>query len=198
MPGGAWSRLWLVEVEGKACVARQAGFGEPSLRWLARLQSVAGREGLRLAPMIPARSGALTVGGWTVEPWLEGLPGRPSDLFEIRSGLRRMHRATRGGPARPGLVRSAPLRLAGKVAEVAAVHGDVHPGNVLRLASGGLALIDWEEARIGDLRLDLGFPRDAAGRAAYAVSEAVACWRVEPERARTMARRARCIGYTGP
>ncbi|MBA3908949.1 MAG: hypothetical protein C0524_03480 [Rhodobacter sp.] len=194
MPGGARSRLWRVEVEGRLCVARQVRAGEPSLRWLARLQAVATREGLCLAPMIPSRSGALTVGGWTVEPWLDGLPGNATDLGEVRHGLRRMHRATRVWPARPGLVRRLPLRLAAPAAQVSAVHGDVHAGNVLRLAGGSLALIDWEEARIGDPQLDLGFERDAAGRAAHAASEAAACWWVEPDRARAMARMVRLSG----
>jgi Ser/Thr protein kinase RdoA (MazF antagonist) len=191
MPGGARSRLWRVEVGGVPCVARRVAVGEPSLCWLARLQAVAVAQGLRLAPLIPASNGALTVGGWTVEPWLEGQPGTAADLPEVRRALRRMHRATRGWPARPGLVPRLPLRLPVATGKVAAVHGDVHPGNVLRLAGGGLALIDWEEARIGDTRLDLGFSRDAAGRAAHAAAEVAACWRVEPERARIMARRLR-------
>jgi Ser/Thr protein kinase RdoA (MazF antagonist) len=193
MPGGARSRLWRVEVGGRTCVARRVTAGEPSLRWLVRLQAVAVAQGLRLAPLIPASNGAMTVGGWTVEPWLEGQPATAADLPEVRRVLQRMHRATRGLPPRPGLVSRLPLRLPVEKGEVAAVHGDVHPGNVLRLAGGGLALIDWEEARIGDTRLDLGFSRDAAGRAAHAAAEVAACWRVEPQRARMMARRLRLI-----
>ncbi len=193
MPGGARSQLWRVEVDGKPCVARRVTAGEPSLRWLVRLQSVAVAQGLRLAPLIPAPSGALRVGGWTVESWLEGHPGTAADLPEVRQALRRMHRATRGWPPRPGLVPRLPVMLQASAAEIAAVHGDVHSGNVLRLAAGGLALIDWEEARLGDTRLDLGFARDAAGRAAHAAAEVAACWRAEPERARMMARRLRAI-----
>jgi Phosphotransferase enzyme family len=193
MQGGARSRLWRVTVAGKPCIARRVTVSEPSLRWLARLQAVAVAQGLWLAPLIPTGTGALTAGGWTVEPLLEGRPGTAADLPEIRQALRRMHRATRGWPARPGLVPRLPLRLVHPVTEVAAVHGDVHQGNVLRLAGGGLALIDWEEARIGDTRLDLGFSRDAAGRAAHAAAEVAACWRIEPDRARAMARRLRLI-----
>lgn len=197
MTGGARSQLWRVEVAGRPCVARRVTVGEASLRWLARLQAVALSQGLRLAPMLPAPSGALTVGGWTVEPWLEGRPGTAADLPELRRGLGRMHRASRRFPARPGFVTRLPLRLPSPGGEVAAVHGDVHPGNVLRLSGGGLALIDWEEARLGDIRLDLGFPRNAAGRAAHVAAEVAACWRVEPERARRMARILRAIGQAG-
>jgi aminoglycoside phosphotransferase (APT) family kinase protein len=90
--------------------------------------------------------------------------------------------------------RRLPIRaLQMPVPEVSAVHGHVHPGNVLRLASGGLALIDWEEAQIGDLRLDLGFSADATGRAAHAALELRACWWAEPDRARKMARRLRVL-----
>ncbi len=193
MPGGARSRLWRVDVAGSHCVARRVVVGEPSLRWLQRLQTVALAQGMQLAPLMPSLSGALTVGGWTVEPWLDGHRGMPADLATLRSTLRRMHRATRGWPPRPGLVPRVPLRVKVVAAEVAAVHGDVHPGNVLRLAGGGLALIDWEEARIGDTRLDLGYPRDAAGRATHAAAEVAACWRAEPQRARSMARLLRVL-----
>jgi Ser/Thr protein kinase RdoA (MazF antagonist) len=169
-------------------VARRVSAGEPSFRWLDRLQAVAVSRGVRLAPLIPSHNGALTVGGWTVEPLLEGYPGTDADLPEIRRALRRMHRATRRWPARPGLVPRLPMQLAQPVGEVAAVHGDVHSANVLRLAGGDLAIVDWEEARIGDTRLDLGFPGNAAGRAAHATAEVRACWKIEPERARAMAR----------
>jgi Phosphotransferase enzyme family len=193
MPGGARSRLWRVDVAGAPCVARRVAAGEPSLRWLARLQGVALVQGVRLAPMIPSRTGALTVAGWTVEPLLEGSPGTSEDLPEVRRALRRMHRATRSFPPRPGRVPRLPVRLHVELAEVAAVHGDVHPGNVLRLAGGRLALIDWEEAQVGDTRLDLGFPRDASGRAAHAAAEVAACWWQEPERARDLARVVRAL-----
>ncbi len=190
MPGGGRSRLWRVEICGVAHVAREGAACEPSLRWLWRLQAVAARAGVRLASMVPSQSGALTVAGWTVEPWLEGTPGVEADLPGVRRALRRMHRATRDWPERPGPVRRAPVRLPG-VPERAAVHGDVHVGNLVRLAGGGVALIDWEEARIGDPRLDLGFSRDAAGQAAHSVAEVQACWWAEPQRARRMARRLR-------
>jgi Ser/Thr protein kinase RdoA (MazF antagonist) len=193
MQGGARSRLWRVLVKGTPCVARQGAVGEPSLRWVQRLQQVAMAQGVRLAPFVPSASGALTVGGWTVEPWLDGQPGTPADLPEVRRALRRMHRATTGFPPRPGLVRRLPVRLPCEGVRVAAVHGDVHPGNVLRLAGGGLALIDWEEARLGDIRLDLGFARGAAGRAAHAAAEVAACWWAEPARARAMARLVRMV-----
>ena len=193
MQGGARSRLWRVDVAGRLCVARRVAVGEPSLRWLQRLQAVAVAQGVRLAPLMPAQTGALTVGGWTVEPWLDGRPGTAADLAAVRSTLRRMHRAARAWPPRPGLVPRLPLRVKVATPEVAAVHGDVHPGNVLRLAGGGLAMIDWEEARLGDTRLDLGFARDAAGRAAHAAAEVAACWWAEPDRARMMARIVRTL-----
>lgn len=193
MQGGARSRLWRVAVAGSPCVARRAAVGEPSLRWLQRLQALALAQGVQLAPLLPSQTGALTIGGWTVEPWLEGRPGMPADLATLRCSLRRMHRATWGWPPRPCLVPRVPLRVKVAAPEAAAVHGDVHPGNVLRLAGGGLALIDWEEAQLGDTRLDLGFPRDAAGRAAHAAAEVVACWQTEPHRARSMARLLRVL-----
>lgn len=128
---------------------------------------------------------------------LDGQPGTVADLPGIRLALGRMHRATRGWPQRPGPAPRLPLQLPDWTQDVAAVHGDVHAGNLLRLADGALALIDWEEARICDRRLDLGFSRDAAGRAAHAAAEVAACWRLEPDRARRMSRMLRAMPLSG-
>ena len=38
---------------------------------------------------------------------------------------------------------------------VGIVHGDVHPGNVVRSADGGLVLIDFDDVSLGPVRLDL-------------------------------------------
>ena len=37
------------------------------------------------------------------------------------------------------------------------LHGDFHPGNVLRRPDGALVVIDWSGCRVGDPRLDLGW-----------------------------------------
>jgi Phosphotransferase enzyme family len=197
LPGGARSVLWRVRLNGRNCVARRVVASEASLRWLDRLQGVAQRQAIGLARLIPAPNGALALGGWTLEPWLDGMQGQMSDLTALRSALRRMHRAAQGFPPRPGHASRLPIALPEGSAERVAVHGDVHPGNVLRLSHGGLALIDWEEARLGDPRLDLGFGSNAAGRFAHAAAEVAACWRAEPERARKMARLVRLLRQRG-
>lgn len=121
-------------------------------------------------------------------------------------------------PAMPAKLVAACLRawepLAGR--PTAALHGDLGPGNVLMTASGP-ALIEWDEARRDAALFDLASlpPRQQAGGQPPAPSgifgsgagqeadeiaghtvaaraclawEVAVCWRVEPARARRLAR----------
>ncbi|MCU0802988.1 MAG: phosphotransferase [Rhodobacteraceae bacterium] len=193
MPGGGRSCLWRVEIAGVLHVARAGAASQPALRWLDRVQSLAQRLGIRLAPLVPTVTGALSANGWTIEPFLPGQPGQARDLPTLRVALRRLHRMTHGWPPRPGLMRRVPVGrgLLPQPDDVAVVHGGVHPGNVIRLPEGQLALIDWEESRVDDVRLDLGFDRNASGRRDHILAEVQACWWAEPARARAMVRQAR-------
>lgn len=71
------------------------------------------------------------------------------------------------------------------------VHGDLNPGNVI-LTPNGPALVDWDESRADHLFLDLsplGGRQSVRQRRAALAYEVACCWRVEPERARRLARR---------
>ncbi|NJM84354.1 MAG: aminoglycoside phosphotransferase family protein, partial [Tabrizicola sp.] len=102
--------------------------------------------------------------------------------------------ASRAPVPGPSACRDSLLRRMPLARPEAAIHGDVHAGNLLRLGDGRLALIDWEEARLGPVAQDLGYGPGAEARASHAAAEVSACWRAEPGRARAMARRLRMIG----
>ncbi len=198
LPGGARSRLWLCERAGSWFVARAVHEGETGLRWQDRVQAMAGRCGMTVARMVPAASGAFARGGVVLEPFLVGTPAHGADLAALAPGIARLHRATRDWPQRPGyraamLPHGLAARLPVPLGRVAVVHGDLHPGNLLRLPTGRLALIDWEEARVDAARLD----RMALAQRPSLAAEVVACWHAEPARARRLARRA-MAGATAP
>jgi hypothetical protein len=203
-PGGARSRLWLVGRPDGLWLARAVTAGEPSLRWQDQVQAMTQRCGIAVARMRPTASGAFAAGGIVLEPFLDSLPGRAEDLTALAPRLRRWHAATRGTGPRPGLAAAAAAaarlppglarrcRMALPQGPRTAVHGDLHPGNLLRLPGGGLALVDWEEARRDAAAVDEVALRGglAGGRRAAALApEVVACWQAEPARARALARR---------
>ena len=179
------------------------------MRWLQRLLGLAARAGLGSAAPLPSTDGRLVVGDWTAERWVEGRSGTRDDLRSLAPRIARMHALARGLPARPGAggaagsgrgrppgdAASAPVRLRAALAdarhgEVTAIHGDLHPGNLV-VAPDGPVLIDWDEARRDGASFDLA----ALGRHVppqaerlSAIWEIGCCWRPEPERARRLAR----------
>lgn len=196
LTGGARSALWRVDVNGQPCVARRSADGEASLRWLARVLAAAKAAGLVVPVLCPARDGRLAVAGWTMEAYLAGHPAMPADLPALATPLARFHRRTADFPQRPAW--HTPLLPTGVKAQVqrvwpegrqAVIHGDLHAGNVLRLPGGRLALLDWEEARRDTPAIDRAALSGFAGQQRlHAAVEVLVCWRVEPARARAMAR----------
>lgn len=207
MAGGARSVLWRAERGAERLVVRRCHESEPSLRWLLGVQRAAERAGFSAACLIPSADGRLGVGGWTAEPFLEGQPADDRDVVALRPVVLRWQSRLRGLSQRPGhqCLRKA-RHLPGPVMRIVravvpdgplvAVHGDIHAGNLMRLPSGRLGLIDWEEARadhggvdLPDLRANSRGDQDRL----WLVAEVAACWRAEPERARRLARRLRAM-----
>ncbi|WP_179379594.1 phosphotransferase [Jannaschia marina] len=193
--GGARRSVWRGRLNGREIVAKSPALPEPSLCWQLRVETLARRAGFDTPGLLPTRSGALASAGWTVEPFLAGAPLSPTAIPPLL--LVRFHAACAGVPRRPGRRArrlpgrwdrlAAPRRPAGPVG---VIHGDLHAGNLLRRPSGRIALLDWEEARIGPRLLDLaackpGLPRALA---AQMRSELAACATSEPHHAKRLAR----------
>ncbi|MEM7489395.1 MAG: phosphotransferase [Pseudomonadota bacterium] len=185
MAGGARRTLFCGTLRGQPVIAKSHAAPEPSLRWQRRIEAAARRAGLVTPGLIPAATGTLAAGGWTLEPHLPGRPGTPTDLATLP--LARFHAAARDLPPRPGPAPRLPAgwaRLAHIPGPEGSIHGDLHPGNLLRLPSGRLALLDWAEARRGPVAID----RAAPGSPTHLRAELAACAGPEPQRARAMAR----------
>ncbi|NQZ73036.1 MAG: phosphotransferase [Dinoroseobacter sp.] len=185
---------------------------EASLRWLEPLKAVARQAGLVVPGLLPSRSGALSVDGWTCEPFVAmSAAGQDADLREARVKMGQVHRTTLGHPQRPGFVSArdvvggvsggdvdlsaVPQNLAARLreslaalpkADMSAIHGDLGLGNLGRGANGGLVLFDWDEARVDDPIFDLE-ALDEVTRQAKLAWEILCSWQCEPAYARTLA-----------
>ncbi|GAB2603255.1 hypothetical protein GCM10027168_40330 [Streptomyces capparidis] len=217
-PLGGGARNEVVEVwrGGERLVARRSRRAAAALEWELDLLAFLGRHGFRVPEVVPAADGRRHVGGVVVQRWLEGVPPRDRDWPDVAAELRRLHALTRGRPQRPGFCSTRELLRRDRGGDVdlsampdaavdacrrawrglggvptAVVHGDPCAGNV-RVSAAGVGLLDWDEARVDHVDLDLAdlpcpaLPphRLAAARAAVHAWEAANGWLLEPEYAR--------------
>lgn len=204
LAGGVANDVWRVRVGGRLAVARLGARSGADLAWETELIRHLDREGLSVPMPIPTTDGRLFADGLTVMTFVEGGPPESeADWRRVAETLRRLHRATRGWPQRPGWrsstdlitaetgakvdlgamppeavarCRAAWARLAGRPTCV--VHGDPNSRNVL-VTAGRVALIDWDEAHVDVPDLDLALPWNAAGLEAGAydiATQASAAW----------------------
>lgn len=181
---------------------------EGAAAWLLPVMDALAVHGL-LAPR-PLRSvdGRLVVEGWTCEPFVDGVPcatvslrrawPRLSKSLGQRPGFAAalaLQHISRGGdidlstmpPPLVRAIRKAWERLPRAVHCI--VHGDLTRSNLIQTPDG-IAVIDWDEARLDHPGFDnvaLGQATTAEARAAQAW-ETACCWQIEPHRARTLAR----------
>ena len=198
------NQVWSVRVNGAAAVARLGSRSDADLAWETALLRHLHREGLAVPVPIPTSDGRLFASGLVVMTFVEGVPpDTESDWRRVAETLRRVHRATKDWPQRPGWKSSTDLlhadtgtkvdlnampaeavtrcraawaRLVGR--QRCVVHGDPNPGNI-RMTADRVALIDWDEAHVDVSELDLVLPHNAAGLDDIALdvaSQASAAW----------------------
>lgn len=187
-----------------------------ALDWELDLLEHLGGCGFTVPAVVPTLDGRRHVRGVVVQEWLNGRPPAPGDWGAVAAELQRLHAFTRGWSQRPGFRSARDLLLHERGGDVdlsvmpraavracreawrglagvplAVVHGDPAPGNV-RVTARGVALLDWDEARVDHVDLDLAdlpitvLPtvRQARARAAVHAWEAACGWRVENQYAR--------------
>ena len=184
MRGGARRAAWLCDMDGRRAVAKSAAPSEPSLRWQDQREHRLHRLGWITPGLIETPSDALSSRGWAPEAFLHGGPASRADLRALP--LARLHRLRM--PPRPGHVRPLVEGVAHPRRPVRPDRPDPRrppPGQPARTPPG-LAVLDWEEARLGPLRID--HATVTGRRADHARAELAACARAEPDRAATMAR----------
>lgn len=220
--GGARNRAVLVDREGDLLVAKTSRRSHGALAWLTEVHRSARRAGIDAPELVPTLAGQLADDGITLERYLVGHPADAHGMARLRSKLRAFHDATRGVPQRPGFTSSLDLLRHDAGGDVdlrvmpdrlvracraawaplesspsSVVHGDLNPGNILETDDGGIALLDWDEARVDvslldevALSLSLGArPRPGWEPAELALKawEVAAGWQLEPDYARRLA-----------
>jgi Ser/Thr protein kinase RdoA (MazF antagonist) len=197
-------------------VARQSRRSPASLGWEVELLDHLSQQGLCVPRIIPSTDGRRHIGGVVVQSWLAGTPPGQGDWPAVAVTLRRLHELTAGWPQRPGFASTQDLLTAGRGGDVdlaampagavadcrrawrqlagcaeAVVHGDPGPANI-RMTRHGAGLLDWDEARVDCVLLDLAdlpgsdLPPAELARARLAVTawEAASGWHREPSYAR--------------
>lgn len=205
LTGGAGvNEVWSLRVGGRLAVGRLGRRGDADLAWETGLLHHLHRQGMPVPLPIPTTDGRHFADGLVVITYVAGgPPGTAADWRRVADTLRRLHRATRGWPQRPGWrsstdllhadtgtrvdlgamppeavvrCRAAWARLTGRPTCV--VHGDPNPGNI-RMTADRVTLIDWDEAHVDVPDLDLALPHNAAGldHDAYdTAAQAAAAW----------------------
>jgi len=211
LTGGAGvNEVWTVRVGGHLAVARLGRRSAADLAWETGLLRHLDRHGIAVPLPIRTLDGQDFADGLVVMTYVEGRsPENDADWRRVAGTLRQAHQLTRDWPQRPGWrsstdllhaetgtrvdlgamppegvtrCRAAWTRVAGGVSGV--VHGDPNPRNI-RMTADRVGLIDWDEAHVDVVALDLALPGDAAGLGAEAYDiaaqaraawEAAVCW----------------------
>jgi Ser/Thr protein kinase RdoA (MazF antagonist) len=215
LPGGHRNLAFRTQSLPQDLVFKSTRRTAGALAWLGQVHACARACGFTAPGLIPSRNGSLVEQGWTCEPFFAGRAFTVADLPALGPRIASFHRATRALPQRPGFLsarallaqdqggdvdlalippalvqgcRAAWSALAG---EETVIHADLSPGNILHGIDGQPILLDWDEARRDLPAFDLAqlAPPDAATRRATLAWEVACSWQIEPDRARTLARK---------
>ena len=215
LDGGYRNTVLLIEQAGVLRVVKSTRRSEAAVRWAARAMQSASKAGFVVPHFVPSRAGNLVENGVTVETYLEGDPVEQADLKDMLLAIKVFHAETQSFAQRPGFASSVELlmdssggdidlgKMPAELVEIcraawlvlenkprSVVHGDLNPGNVLRMPDGRFALLDWDEARFDASLFDtLTLIEDTPEefKRALLAWEVAVCWQVEPNHAREQA-----------
>jgi hypothetical protein len=223
LPGGHRNTAFRTRGLARDLVFKTTRRGEDAISWLVPVFALAERSGFIVPwPMKSAR-GRYVEDGWTCEPFIHGERWRAEDMAGLGGRIAQFQAASGDVAQRPGFASACALLqcdvggdvdLQGMPDEIVArcratwsriagwptgvVHGDLQPGNLLRVAGGQVALLDWDECRVDARLFDdvaVGLAADEAAGMALLAWEVACSWRLEPEYARRLA--TRLMGRAG-
>jgi len=218
LSGGHRNQAWRTRGLPQDVVCKSTTRSEQALAWLIPVQDVARRCGFVVPQMVRSTNGRFSEAGWTCEVFVEGEAVPRDGLADVAALLTNFHAQTQGWDQRPDFLSSSALLshdyggdvdLTQMPPDVGAlcraawqtlpdtptcvVHGDLAPGNVLRLADGRFALLDWDECRVDLPLFDTAphAPKSEAEIRAHLAWEVACSWTREPTYAREMAAQLR-------
>ncbi|MDX3072574.1 phosphotransferase enzyme family protein [Streptomyces sp. NPDC088354] len=216
LSGGHRNEVLEVRRGRRRWVARRSRRRSAALEWELDLLEYLGAHGFTVPGVVPAADGRRHIDGLVVQTWVEGEPPAPRDWPAVAAELRRLHTLTENWSQRPGFCSATDLLRRERGGDIdlsvmpegavaacreawrqlegtprAVVHGDPAAANI-RVTGGGVGFLDWDEARVDHVDLDLAdLPVDALpprrlapARAAVHAWEAANGWLVEPSYAR--------------
>lgn len=187
-----------------------------SIAWLVEVHKCARAVNIPVPEFLESEDGNLIEDGWTCEPFIQGIHPHEDELIDILPQIIEFHAATAHIEQRPKFRSSVdllrfpsggdvnldamPVALVEKCRDAwgvfadrqtVIVHGDLNPANIIKTATGDLALIDWDESRRDLALFDLGqVSEDGENSRQARLAWEVACsWTLEPGHAQKLASR---------
>ena len=218
LSGGHRNQAWRTRGLSQDVVFKSTTRSEAALDWLVSVQDVVRHCGFVVPQMVRSANGLFSETGWTCETFVVGEVVPRDGLAEVAGLMTDLHAQTLGWSQRPGFLSSTALLAQDRGGDVdlsrmppdvvtlcrtawravsdtatCVVHGDLAPGNVLQLADGRFALLDWDECRVDLSLFDTAphVPKSEAETRAHLAWEVACGWMREPEYARDMAERLR-------
>ncbi|WP_412553359.1 phosphotransferase [Shimia sp. MIT1388] len=218
LSGGHRNHAWRTRGLPQDVVFKSTTRSKAALNWLVSIQDVARHCGFVVPQMLRSANGLLADAGWTCEAFVAGESVPHDGLAEVAALLSNLHAQTHGSDQRPGFLSSTALLAQDRGGDVdlsqmppdvvalcraawravpdtttCVVHGDLAPGNVLRLSDGCFALLDWDECRVDLPLFDTAphAPKSEAETRAHLAWEVACSWTREPSYAREIAEQLR-------
>lgn len=218
LSGGHRNHVWRTRGLPQDVVFKSTTRSEAALNWLVSVQDVARHCGFVVPQMLQSANGLFADAGWTCETFVAGEIVPRDGLADVAALLADFHAQTQGWSQRPGFLSATGLfshdrggdvdlsqmpldvvslcRAAWRAVQdtvTCVVHGDLAPGNVLRLPNGRFALLDWDECRVDLPLFDTAphLPKSEAETRAHLAWEVACSWQREPVYARDLTERLR-------
>ena len=173
LTGGYRNAAFLVEQNGRRCVAKSTRRNEAAMRWLQPVHALARAVGFQTPDLIENTDGKLVCEGVTLETFVTGNPVTAVQLLEMLPQLQAFHQRCEKILQRPGFASSLELlhqTHGGDIdlnampedlvftcrehwaqntgTKTTVIHGDLNPNNILIGPDGKYGLVDWDETRV--------------------------------------------------
>ena len=226
LEGGSRNPVFLLAQDERLWVAKATSRSESALGWLDPVQRAAEVAGFVVPRFVRTAHHTWSENGLTLEPFIEGEVPSSAALPSLAPLIRRMHAETATVTGqRPGFASAIDLLEQSHIGDIdlssmpeplvercrelwlqvaglprAAIHADLHSGNILHTPDGRYALLDWDEARLDATVFDTWALVGAPGPEEQLILnawEVAVSWHTEPGYAHRLATGIMGLEHTG-